>query len=419
MSNAINDPRIADLFAHNANTPAASEDPVKRAIQVIRKHLGMDVAYVSEFVDDRIVFREVDAPGLEAMIKPGDSHSLDDVYCRHILAGTIPELMPDTSKVPEAVKLPITAALPIGSHISVPIRLADGECYGMFCCLSFDADQSLNGRDLSMMKAFSELASFEIDRNVQRERQIAIKTDRISEILNSGLIEIYHQPICDLSTREPIGFEALSRFSSSPTRSPDKWFAEADEVNQRVALEIAAIVKALPTLPMVPEDTYLSVNVSPETLLCSELADILSLSSLDRIVLEITEQMPIIDYDAINAALSPLRKQGMRLAVDDAGAGHASLKHIFQLNPDIIKFDMSLTRDLDKDPVRQVLIGALVSFCRDTDTTIVGEGVETEAELDALSKLGVTSGQGYLLGRPAPAAHHAAQPEERKLLSFA
>ena len=136
---------------------------VKRSLQAIRAHLGMEVAYVSEFVGNQTVFREVDAPGLEAMIKVGDSQSLDDVYCRHILEGRLPQLIADTSTEPLAMAMPITHAVPIGKHMSVPIRLPDGSVHGMFCCLGFKSDHSLRQRDLQMMRVFADLAAFEIE----------------------------------------------------------------------------------------------------------------------------------------------------------------------------------------------------------------------------------------------------------------
>jgi len=141
---------------------APQDGMVKRSLQAIRTHLDMEVAYVSEFVGDQIVFREVDAPGLEAMIKPGDSRSLDEVYCRHILEGRLPELIPDTSTEPLAMAMPITQAVPIGKHVSVPIRMQDGSVYGMFCCLGFKPDHSLHERDMQMMRVFAELAAFEL-----------------------------------------------------------------------------------------------------------------------------------------------------------------------------------------------------------------------------------------------------------------
>ena len=119
---------------------APQDGMVKRSLQAIRTHLDMEVAYVSEFVGDQIVFREVDAPGLEALVQPGDMRSLDEVYCRHILEGRLPELIPDTAAEPVAMAMPITRAVPIGKHMSVPIRMQDGGVYCMFCCLGFKPD---------------------------------------------------------------------------------------------------------------------------------------------------------------------------------------------------------------------------------------------------------------------------------------
>ena len=121
---------------------------------------------------------------------------------------------------------------------------------------------------------------------------------------------------------------------------------------------------------------------------------------LERIVVEMTEHAPVGDYDGLNTALQPLRDAGARVAVDDAGAGFASLRHILLLAPDIIKLDISLTRGIDSDRSRRALSYALVAFARETQTTIVAEGIETEAELRALRDIGVTHGQGFLLARP-------------------
>jgi GAF domain-containing protein len=139
-----------------------TEDPVQHALQAVRRHLGMEVAYISKFVDERSVFEKVDAPGLEAMIKPGDSRALDEVYCRHILAGRIPQLMANTADHPFAAAMPITAAVPIGAHMSVPITLPGGRIYGMFCCLSPTPNASLNQRDLDVMRAFADMTALQI-----------------------------------------------------------------------------------------------------------------------------------------------------------------------------------------------------------------------------------------------------------------
>ncbi|MBS9478358.1 sensor domain-containing phosphodiesterase [Ancylobacter radicis] len=375
-----------------------------RMIEVVRRHLGMEVAYISEFVGNNSVFREVDAPGLEHMIKVGDSISLDDVYCRHILAGRIPEFMPDTSAEPNAMALPITTALPIGKHMSVPIRLRDGSAYGMFCCLGPHPDPSLRQRDLQMMKAFAELAAFEIEQALALRRSFETKRDRVRTVIDDGQISIVYQPIWNVATGRPLGVECLSRISATPSRPPNEWFADAAETGLGLELEITAIRLALAALPAFPPEVYLTVNASPATLLSPELNAILAGHPSRRIVVELTEHEMVENYEEIIGALQEFRTRGLRLAVDDAGTGYSSLQHILHLRPDLIKLDMNLTRNIDLDPSRRALAAALIRFARETNSRIIAEGVETEAELQTLRQLGVEKVQGYLLGRPMPLA---------------
>ncbi|MDB5510088.1 MAG: diguanylate phosphodiesterase domain with sensor [Hyphomicrobiales bacterium] len=381
--------------------PPGSDSPVARALQLMRSHLGMEVAYVSEFVNDRSVFREVDAPGLEALIKVGDSQSLDDVYCRHILAGRLPQLIPDTSQEPICVSLPITEAASIKSHISVPIMKADGEPYGMFCCVGMHTDPSLNARDLQMMNAFAELASFEINRDLDARKVSEAKHQRILDVIEGDFLSMVYQPIWDAATRRPVGVEALCRFSAEPRRSPDIWFNEAAEVGLGVQLEMAAIRKAMAALgSSLPDDVYVAVNASPSTILSPGFVELVELQQARRLVLEITEHAHVEDYQHVLDTIAPLRAAGVRLAVDDAGAGYSSLQHILQLQPDLIKLDMGLTRNVDSDPSRRALASALIRFAQETGSQIIAEGVETESELQTLHDLGADRVQGYFLGRP-------------------
>jgi EAL domain-containing protein (putative c-di-GMP-specific phosphodiesterase class I) len=392
--------KIIDVINTARESGEAGSSIVQRALEALRIHFNMDVAYVSEFVGDRSVFRQVDAPGLEELIKPDDSQSLDDVYCRYILEGRLPELIPDTSKEPVAASMPITSALPIGAHMSVPVRMPDGTTYGMFCCLSFEPKESLNERDLRMMRVFADLAAFEIHRELEAKREVEEKLSRIREVIDEEKLSIVFQPIRDLEMRSTIGLECLSRISATPERTPDLWFAEAGEAGLGEELELVALGEALSVLSAFPEDLYLSVNASPDVVLSERFHALLSDKPVERIVLELTEHAHVADYDRLVEVLRPLRERGMRLAVDDAGAGYSTLQHILQLRPDLIKLDITLTRCIDLDPARQALASALVSFSRNIDSRIVAEGIETESELRALRKLGIDAAQGYHLARP-------------------
>ena len=209
------------------------------------------------------------------------------------------------------------------------------------------------------------------------------------------------QPICALESRAPSGFEALARFRGPPRRGPDRWFAEATEVGLRRELELAAAEKALAVLDELPDATYLSINVSPSVLASPGLRRLLAGLPTERVVVEITEHAPIEDYERLRTGLGPLRELGIRLAIDDAGAGFASLKHILELAPDFIKLDRSLVAGIEKHRSQQALAAGLISFSDKIGATIVAEGIERGPELTTLLKLGVRYGQGYALGRPA------------------
>lgn len=402
MKHVRSDSDLSNFLATAGRDASGGESVIKRALQVIRRHLGLQVAYVSEFVGEDSVFREVDAPGLEELIKPGDSRPLDDVYCRHILAGRLPELMPDTSREPVAVAMPITSAVPIGAHVSVPVKLSDGTTYGMFCCLGPTADPSLNPRDLQMMRAFAELAAFEIDRDRQENEIAETRIAQVRSLIDDDKLEIVHQPICCADDRRVLGVECLSRFSAEPARPPDIWFAEADAAGLRTELEVVALRKAVATLDALPPDIYLSINASPKTILSEEFHAALDGVDGSRFVIELTENATVEDYSTLLETLKPLRARGFRLAVDDAGAGYSSMQHILQLYPDIIKLDMQLTRGIDVDLGRRALAFALITFSHDIGSKIVAEGVETEGEFEVLRNLGVDAVQGYLTGRPCP-----------------
>ena len=121
----------------------------------------------------------------------------------------------------------------------------------------------------------------------------------------------------------------------------------------------------------------------------------------DRVVLELTERAPVDQYEPLLSALHPLRQCGVRIAVDDAGSGFSSMRHILRLRPDIIKLDRSLVAGLDNNRAQRALGAAMVGFAREIGAQIVAEGIETHAELSAVTQLGMTSGQGYFLGGPS------------------
>lgn len=235
-----------------------------------------------------------------------------------------------------------------------------------------------------------------------RERVRLERLDTIDAMIVSDAIRTVFQPIVDLETLAVVGVEALSRFPGSPPRGPDVWFGEAATLGVGTRLELAALTAALKYLPDLDSELYVSLNVSPDTLLAPEFSAVLARHSHRRLVIELTEHVEIADYGPIYKAIGSLRESGIKVAVDDTGAGYASLRHILTLRPDIMKLDLALTRGIHEDPARQALAACLVAFGADVGTIIVAEGIETEHELETLRRLGVRFGQGYYLGKPKP-----------------
>lgn len=206
------------------------------------------------------------------------------------------------------------------------------------------------------------------------------------------------QPIVWLPTDAVVGFEALARFDDG--RPPDAWFAAARRVGLGPDLERATVAQALGLLDLLPPDVYLSVNVSPDVFLAPSFLPSLPDSAAARLVVELTEHRSVDDYDRFRAAVQHLRERGGRLAVDDAGAGQASLRHIVQLHPDIVKLDRSLLTDAVDSPVRQALLTCLATFSHGAGITLVAEGVEDGRSAAALVDYGIGYAQGYWFGRP-------------------
>ncbi|HYF53019.1 MAG TPA: EAL domain-containing protein [Salinarimonas sp.] len=392
---------FSEILQTQPQQSAGSGDVIHEALNAIRTHLGMEIGYFSEFVGDRSVFRRVDAPGLEHLIKVGDSQALDDVYCTHIIEGRLPQLIPDTALEPFATAMPITHAVPIGSHVSIPIRLPDGRPFGMFCCLSPRPNPTLNERDLETMRVFAGLATKQVHAGVEQRRSLSEKRSSIDHVIGQARYEMVFQPIVDLASMRTTSVEALCRVRSDPYRSPDKWFRDAAEVGLGVEFELGAIAAAVACFGDLPVPIGMSVNASPETILSGRLAEVLDERYLDRTTIEVTEHAPISDYAAIHRALAPLRSRGVRIAIDDAGAGYSGLQQIIQIAADTIKLDMSLTRGINDDGARRALASAMIYYARETGSSIVAEGIETAEELSTLRLLGVGRGQGYLLGKPS------------------
>jgi EAL domain-containing protein (putative c-di-GMP-specific phosphodiesterase class I)/AmiR/NasT family two-component response regulator len=277
------------------------------------------------------------------------------------------------------------------------------------------------------LQASHATATAELARHHDQEQAEAARLDdirqRVSAVLDAGGPTIVYQPIIELPLGssaeeprlvldlrepgparahplEPVGMEALSRFNMKPSQGPDRWFHDAAQVQMALDLELAAVGGALGALETLPAGMFVSVNASWTTIVADEFHEMLETCDGNRIVVELTEHERVADYTLLHESVSRLHDRGTRLAVDDAGAGFASLDHILRLGPDIVKLDRNLVTGVDEDPIRRSMIAAFVHFGNETGIALIAEGIERVGELETLCRLGVRHGQGYHLAVP-------------------
>lgn len=226
----------------------------------------------------------------------------------------------------------------------------------------------------------------------------------VRAVLQERAFHPVYQPIYSLASGELIAVEALTRFTGSVQQGPDVWFDQAWRCGLGIQLELATLDAAIAGAKDLPDGAALSVNVSPASVIDHRCAAVLAKMAPTDLIIEITEHAAVDDYHALGKVLKKMQDQGVRVAIDDAGAGFSSLQHVVQLSPDIIKLDMSLTRNISHDPVRRALAISLIGFATQMGITMIAEGVETTAELTTLGDIGADAAQGYLLGRPSALA---------------
>ena len=252
---------------------------------------------------------------------------------------------------------------------------------------------------LPALVEFAGIAGTLIGSRVAERFEVEAVRGKIRRIIHEQAFTAVFQPIVDLPRGTIVGYEALTRFTDGV--APDVRFAEAQEVGMGGRLEMATFAVAVEAARGLPADTWLNLNASPQFILGSKRLRKVIASAGRPIVLEITEHAAIADYAAFRRAIGQLGP-AVKIAVDDAGAGYASLNHILELRPDFVKLDRSIVAGVAADEPRSALVAGMGHFARSTGMRLVAEGVETEEVRAALRQLDVDLAQGYLLGRPEP-----------------
>lgn len=306
-------------------------------------------------------------------------------------------------RVTEAATHAAMAAAGARSDLLVP--LVDGRL-GVLVAADTRAMISLSRSEERDLAEFGRLAAAVV-RRARRHASADLEEARrqVGELLAAPeRLQPLFQPIVQLDRHRVVGYEALARFDPEAS-PPGPWFAAAARAGLMEELQALAIARARQVAgeARLPSGAFLSVNVSPSLLGSPKVAAALDGGSLRRLVIELSEEEPVRDYQVLRVAMAPYRARGARLAIDDAGAGYASLRHIVEMRPDYVKLDAELIIGLRDDDGRQALVRALQTFAGEVGVTLVAEGVEHLEDLELLARdRAPLLVQGYALNHPGP-----------------
>ncbi|GEN80306.1 EAL domain-containing protein [Actinotalea fermentans] len=303
----------------------------------------------------------------------------------------------------------LVSAIAVGPLM--PLNTATGEAQQpngwllravMFCIVAGAATLAMEIRERVSEQQLTTEIRDRVTRSYGADETDDAVLPALERVLAEGLFHVVYQPAYSLADGRLVAVEALTRFDAEPRRTPDVWFRAAAIAGLGTDLEIAAIEKAADGARDLPRHVSLAVNASPATLADPRLHAILAGHPDRTFAVEITEHAVVEDYALLQEHLSDLRALGVRLAVDDTGAGFSSLRHIVQLAPDIIKIDISLAQGVGSSPLKRALATSLTEFAHAAGARMVVEGIEDVDDLVAWSALGAEAVQGYLTGRPGP-----------------
>lgn len=382
---------------------AFSAESIRTLLGILRGRLGLDAAWLSSFRDGSRAFEIVDGEAETSGLDSGVRWALSESCCGRVIDGPLPATVHGTTADPGFDALLTSSALGFGTYVAVPVLDHNGTATAMVCAVSREAKPPLADIDLRISRQVADLIGTLFDYPADERTTTADQHAAIRGVLSRGDFEVVFQSVHDVTSGVVIKVEALARFPCRPFR-PDAFLAQAAQMGLGIDLEIAILRRVFSMVPELPDEILVAVNISPAAAMVAPWAELLSDVDPSRIVLELTEHDAVQDYGALEDALGPCRERGVRIAIDDVGAGFSSFSHVLELSPDFVKIDQSIIRHVDVDDARRRLAHAVAELAGQMGATVIAEGVENQGELDAVAAVGIKAAQGYYLARPRPLA---------------
>ena len=353
-------------------------------VDIVRRELGLEVAFVSEIEGDRRSFRAL-ATEVELPIEVGFSEPYEGTYCQMITSGQLDEVVPDTAAEPLTQDAFHTSHLGIGAYLGVPMLRTTGELFGTLCAFSRTARPELSAAEAEVLRATGVLIMRLIEAEEQVDHRLADLDKAVDDALLDAAIDLI--PVRDVKDGTVTSHEAVVRFADGC--SFRERLREAREIGRGVELELTVLARTLAAVEGISVP-LVSVSLSADAMKDPAFQAIIAAVPPARLMIRFDVDDVVPDYEELVGLLQPLRRLGARVAVDRVGDGAADLRHILMLSPDALRIDPAVTTGLGDDPHRRMLVESIATLAANVDASCVALGVDADADLAWMEELGVS-----------------------------
>ncbi|WP_203016099.1 EAL domain-containing protein [Frankia sp. AgB1.9] len=393
------DPDSSPRLAEGSDT----ERSVLGLLAAARHRLGMEVSWLDRRTQDHgLVTDLVDAQGSLPGLVPGFVDCSPGTTTGDAMHHRRPFVVATADRCAWPDVRELASRNGAGAYAGAPVVLCNGSVYGMLGCASRSPMPVQRDRDAKFLALLAGVLAdclwpSPATATARTRDQIWL---RVHLLIDAGGPDIVYQPVYDVVDGSVAVVEALSRFPAG-SGGPERWFFDAETVGLGRELETAAVRNALRVLPDLPAPAVLSVNASPPVIASRDLNELFAAVPAGHLAVEVTEHARIDDYASVRTIRDELRGQGIQIALDDFGAGYCGLQRMLELRPDYVKIDRALISKIDVDPAYEVLARAVVTLSKEIGASVIAEGIETAAQLDRVSRVGIRYAQGFHLARPS------------------
>lgn len=377
-----------------AKTDEKAKPILINLLRTLANMVFFDVAFISRFEGGRRVIEYLNNDNEAIQLVAGYSDLIENSLCIRAVSGRVSDVIFDTSHLPSNEYVDVINTFNISSYLCVPIMMEQNVVYGTIGLIGHKPNWDISEEQIKTVESVAQVfAAWKKEQNSSAQKTV-------SKVINNSQFELYYQPIFDIQKSRAIGFECLTRFFNAESSNPECMFNNARVVKLTTELELKIMKTALVSLDYFSEEQFLSVNLSHETLLSEKINELLNTTALNRLVIEINDDINANSYIQICKKLNSYLRNGLRICLEDRSLGLIRQGRQNYIDPDVLKLTYDNFKKNESCELIKWRLNFIHSLSESSAVSLVVQHVENDDQLRSLIDTGIRFAQGFHLGKP-------------------